>query len=450
MKTILVVDDEKRIREALAGVLRDEGYTVHLAATAEDALRRLAKKRPDLVLLDIWMPGKDGVEALREIKESYPDLPVIMISGHANIETAVKTTKLGAYDFIEKPLSLDKVILTVEHALEQHRLSSENQELRSRELKKFNIIGKSEIINAIKEDIKRAAPTNSWIMITGENGTGKEFIARNLHLYSERAPKPFVEVNCAAIPEELIESELFGHEKGAFTSAISMKLGKFDIADGGTIFLDEIADMSLKTQAKVLRILQEQSFTRVGGTEPIQVDVRVIAATNKNLKDEIKSGNFREDLYYRLNVIPFHMPPLRDRVDDIGLFIEHYIAEFAIRSAKEAPVITDDALVYLLKYSWPGNVRELRNLIERLVIMVPSTEITPVDLPAYIKGTESLEKSSPYATAQLKEARNDFERDFIIMKLKEFNGNISKTAQAIGIERSHLYRKIRSYGIEHD
>ena len=450
MKTILVVDDEVGIREALAGVLKDEGYSVFLAATAEEALRRMAKRRPDLVLLDIWMPGKDGVEALGEIKARYPDLPVIMISGHANIETAVKTTKLGAYDFIEKPLSLEKVILTIEHALEQQRLVEENKELRTRELKKFNILGRSAAIASIQRDIRRAAPTNSWIMITGENGTGKEFVARNLHLYSKRAPKPFVEVNCAAIPEELIESELFGHEKGAFTSAVAMKPGKFDIADGGTIFLDEIADMSLKTQAKVLRILQDQSFTRVGGTEPITVDVRVIAATNKNLRSEIESGNFREDLYYRLNVIPFHMPPLRDRVEDVELFVEHYIAEFALRSSKEPPKVTAEALALLVKYRWPGNVRELRNLVERLVIMVPTSEITAEDLPVYIKGTGSTGTGSPYGTAHLKEARNGFERGFIIKKLKEFNGNISKTAQAIGIERSHLYRKIRSYGIEHE
>jgi two-component system nitrogen regulation response regulator NtrX len=448
MTTILVVDDEKGIREALAGVLKDEGYSVFLAATAEEALRRMVKRRPDLVLLDIWMPGKDGVEALGEIKERYPDLPVIMISGHANIETAVKTTKLGAYDFIEKPLSLEKVILTIEHALEQNRLSAENKELRTRELKRFNIIGKSAVIVAIQEDIKRAAPTNSWIMITGENGTGKEYLARNIHLYSERAPKPFVEVNCAAIPEELIESELFGHEKGAFTSAGAMKPGKFDIANGGTIFLDEIADMSLKTQAKVLRILQDQSFTRVGGTEPITVDVRVIAATNKNLQSEIESGNFREDLYYRLNVIPFHMPPLRDRAEDIELFISQYVAEFSARSSKEPPSVAADAMALLVKYRWPGNVRELRNLIERLVIMVPNTEICAKDLPPYISDADPSGTGSPYATAHLKEARNGFEREFIIVKLKEFNGNISKTASAIGIERSHLYRKIRSYGIE--
>ncbi len=405
---------------------------------------------PDLVLLDIWMPGKDGVETLKEIKERRANLPVIMISGHANIETAVKTTKLGAYDFIEKPLSLEKVILTVEHALEQNRLVEENRELRTRELKKFDIIGRCASITALKEDIKRAAPTNSWVLITGENGTGKEFIARNIHLYSERARRPFVEVNCAAIPEELIESELFGHEKGAFTSAVSSKPGKFDMADGGSIFLDEIADMSPKTQAKVLRILQDQSFTRVGGTEPVTVDVRVIAATNKNLKHEIESGNFREDLYYRLNVIPFHMPALRDRRDDIALFVEYYLGEYAARSAREVPGISAEALALLVAYNWPGNVRELKNLIERLVIMVPSNEITPGDLPAYIRGDATAPRSAPYTAARLKEARNGFEKDFIISKLKEFNGNISKTAQAIGIERSHLYRKIRAYGIEHD
>lgn len=450
MKTVMVVDDEKNIREALDGVLKDEGYSVISAGSAEEAFKRLDQGVPDAVLLDIWLPGMDGTDALKEMKRLYPSVPVIMISGHANIETAVRTTKLGAYDFIEKPLSLDKVILTVEHALEHRRLTEENSLLKSKALLKYGIIGNSKPIQALKSDIKRVAPSNSWVLITGENGTGKEFVARNIHLLSGRSGMPFIEVNCAAIPEELIESELFGHERGAFTSAVAQKKGKFDMADKGTIFLDEIGDMSLKAQAKVLRILQEQTFERVGGTELIKVDVRVIAATNKNLREQIIKGTFREDLYYRLNVIPFHVPPLRERPEDIPLFIEHFLREYSQETTREMLSITDGALDVLSGYEWPGNVRELKNLIERLVIMTPSNTITPEDIPAYIKGAQPAHPTNIFRSNLLKEARRDFEKEFILRKLKEFGGNISKTAESIGIERSHLYRKIRSYGIEQE
>ena len=363
MKTIMVVDDGIDIREALGGVFMDEGYDVTSAGTAEEALKKLESRVPEIVLLDIWLPGMDGIDALKEIKKRHPELPVIMISGHASIETAVKATKLGAYDFIEKPLSLDKVILTVEHALEQRRLVEENNELRVKALARYEIIGNSKAIEELQTAIRRAAPSNSTALITGENGTGKELVARNLHLLSLRSGKPFVEVNCAAIPEELIESELFGHEKGAFTSAVAQKKGKFDLADKGTIFLDEIGDMSLKTQAKVLRILQEQTFERVGGTGRISVDVRVIAATNKNLKEEIIKGAFREDLYYRLNVIPFLVPPLRERAGDIPLFIGHFLREFSRETSREALTVSPEAVGILMKYDWPGNVRELKNVI---------------------------------------------------------------------------------------
>ncbi|MBI5492156.1 MAG: sigma-54-dependent Fis family transcriptional regulator [Deltaproteobacteria bacterium] len=450
MKTILIVDDEKDIREALEGVFKDEGYGVTIAGSAEEALKKLEARAPDIMLLDIWLPGMDGIDALKEIKGRYPSLPVIMISGHANIETAVRTTKLGAYDFIEKPLSLDKVILTVEHAIEHKRLTEENSALKLKAQTKYEIIGVSKSIQNLKSDIARVAPSNSWVLITGENGTGKEFVARNIHLFSNRSGRPFIEVNCAAIPEELIESELFGHEKGAFTSAVAQKKGKFDLADKGTIFLDEIGDMSLKTQAKILRILQEQSFERVGGTEQIKVDVRVIAATNKNLKEQIVKGTFREDLYYRLNVIPFHVTPLRERVEDIPLFIEFFLKEFSRETAREVLIVSADALAVLVNYEWPGNVRELKNLIERLVIMTPSNVITPDDIPSYIKGAAPVQPKNLFRSTLLKEARRDFEREFISRKLKEFNGNIARTAEAIGIERSHLYRKIKSYGIEHE
>ncbi|MBI5233142.1 MAG: sigma-54-dependent Fis family transcriptional regulator [Deltaproteobacteria bacterium] len=447
MTKILVVDDEKDIRDSLEGVLCDEGYEVMLASDAGEAMERI-KLAPDLVLLDIWMSGKDGIEVLKEIKARFKNLPVIMISGHGTIETAVKTTKIGAYDFIEKPLSLDKVMLTIEHALEQKRLVEENMAFKQGVLSGYEIIGQSKVMEALKTDILRAAPANSWVLITGENGTGKEFVARNIHLHSVRAARPFVEVNSAAIPEELIESELFGHEKGAFTGAVAQRKGKFDMADRGTIFLDEIGDMSLKTQAKILRILQEKSFERVGGQTKITVDVRVIAATNKDLTDEIKKGNFREDLYYRLNVIPLHVPPLRERREDIPFFVEHFLGEYSREAAKNPPSMTDGATALLTGYNWPGNVRELRNLIERLVIMTPSGIIKEQDLPDHIRG-ESVESQVPaFDKGTLKEARSDFEKEFILRKLEENGWNIAKTAESIGIERSHLYRKIKGYGIE--
>lgn len=448
MKKIMVVDDEESIRRSLSGVLKDEGFEVILAKDGADTLKKLAANLPDLVLLDIWMPGMDGTEVLQEIKSRYPSLQVIMISGHGNIETAVKTTKLGAYDFIEKPLSLDKVILTINHAIEQKRLEQENNALRIDVESRYEIIGKSKAIEAIKQQIERVAPSNSWVLISGENGTGKELVARNIHLLSSRNKKPFIEVNCAAIPEELIESELFGHEKGAFTGAISQKIGKFELANEGTIFLDEIGDMSLRTQAKILRILQEQKFERVGGVQTIEVDVRVIAATNKNLEDEIKKGNFREDLYYRLNVIPFSIPPLRERREDINMFVDYYLKEFSQETTRGIKEISKDAIAVLERYNWPGNVRELKNLIERLFIMTLSKVITPEDLPSYISTGEEVLPVTVLSKDTLKEARKDFEKEFILKKLEEFNGNISKTADAIGIERSHLYRKIKEFGIE--
>ncbi len=447
MNSILIIDDEKSIRDSLEGVLSDEGYEVGSAASAEAGLKRIASTLPDLVLLDIWLPKMDGIDALREIKKINQYLPVIMISGHGTVETAVKATKLGAYDFLEKPLSLEKVVLTIEHALEQKRLREANRELLQAQMKKYKILGESKSIVELKRGIERVASTNSWVLITGENGTGKELVARNLHFLSNRSTKPFVAVNCAAIPEELIESELFGHEKGAFTGAVSSKKGKFDVADKGTVFLDEIGDMSLKTQAKVLRILEDRTFERVGGTKNITVDARVIAATNKDLNEEIKKGNFREDLFYRLNVIPFYVPPLRERTRDIPIFVNHFLAMFSKDSGRESPSITKESMKWLTSYNWPGNIRELKNLMERLVIMSATPEICDEDIPAYIRGRRgSVEANSLNST--LKEARVEFERDFIIKKLEEFDGNVAQTAKAIGVERSHLYRKMKSYGIE--
>ncbi|NOS35350.1 MAG: response regulator [Deltaproteobacteria bacterium] len=450
MKSVMVVDDERDIRTSLEGVLRDEGFQVSLAQDGEEALKRLEGAVVDIVLLDIWMPGMYGLEVLGKMKERDRDLPVIMISGHGTIDTAVKATKLGAYDFIEKPLSLDKVILIINHALNQRMLSEENRVLREEIAKDYEIIGTSSAIETLKTSIMRVAPTRSWVLITGENGTGKELVARNIHYFSNRSSKPFIEVNCAAIPEELIESELFGYEKGAFTGAVGSKKGKFDMADGGTILLDEIGDMSLKTQAKVLRILQEQRFERVGGTAGIEVDVRVIAATNKDLSEEIKGGRFREDLFYRLNVIPFHIVPLRERRDDIPIFVEHYLRRFSTEIGGADKSIAREALSCLINYPWPGNVRELKNLMERLFIMSPKSEIAADDLPPSIReGRRSVELLPPSPSmGTLREARREFEREFILHKIEEYDGNISKTAEAIGIERSHLYRKMRGYGIE--
>ena len=448
-KSILVVDDEESIRTSLSGVLKDEGFKVSLAGSGMEAIKKVEKELPDLVLLDIWMPGIDGIEVLQRLKAISPGLVVIMISGHGTIETAVQATKLGAYDFIEKPLSLDKIVLTIEHALSFQRLKNENEILRQKIHKDSEIIGNSEAITQLKGQIEAAAPTNAWVLISGENGTGKELVARSIHRKSLRSSNPFIEVNCAAIPEELIESELFGYEKGAFTGAVSQKKGRFDLANEGTIFLDEIADMSLKTQAKILRILQEQQFERIGGTKSIKVDVRVIAATNKDLKAEMEAGNFREDLYYRLNVIPLEVPLLRERVEDIPSLISHFLKEFSIENGMAEKEISKEALETLLEYNWPGNVRELKNVIERLVIMTPAGVIRWDDIPASIrKNSKTQENDLLFAHDSLKAARDEFEKQFIKGKLKEFGDNISKTAEVIGIERSHLHRKIKSLGIE--
>jgi two-component system nitrogen regulation response regulator NtrX len=448
-KRILVVDDEDKIRQSLSGILADEGYEVLEARDGPQALKQMETDPSDLVLLDIWMPGMDGMEILERIKGSTPGLPVIMISGHANIELAVRAVKLGAYDFIEKPLSLEKVLLTVNNALLFSKLEQENRALRQEIQKRYEIVGNSSEIQHLKEQIKIVAPTNGWVLITGENGTGKELVARGIHGLSLRADKSFVEVNCAAIPEELIESELFGHEKGSFTGALTKRRGKFDLANEGTIFLDEIADMSLKTQAKILRILQEQKFERVGGSEMIYVDVRVIAATNRDLKDEILKGKFREDLYYRLNVIPIAVPSLRERKIDIPLLVEHFISNFCLENHKELKKMTPAGMDLMSSYHWPGNVRELKNLVERMVIMTRGHVIDVNDVPAPIREQRKPAVEFSYLEYDLlRDARREFEKRFIMKKLTENEENISKTAEVIGIERSNLHRKIKSYGIE--
>ncbi|MBN2122795.1 MAG: sigma-54-dependent Fis family transcriptional regulator [Deltaproteobacteria bacterium] len=449
-RTILIVDDEASIIQSLDGILSDEGFDVIRATSGLAALEKIDEVLPDLVLLDIWMPEMDGIETLVKIKEAYPSLQVVMMSGHGTIETAVKATKLGAYDFIEKPLSLEKVLLCINNALDYYSLEEEISLLREKEKDRYRITGNSEAIRHLKEQIAIVSPTNAWVLIAGENGTGKELVAHTIHRLSKRSHKPMVEVNCAAIPEELIESELFGHEKGAFTGATTMKKGKFDLAHEGTLFLDEIGDMSLKAQSKTLRILQEQKFERVGGSRTIQVDVRVIAATNKDLEAEIEKGTFRDDLYFRLNVIPMRVPPLRERTEDIPELVREFIKEIAVNTNLETREFSEDAFAVLERYHWPGNVRELKNLVERLVIMTPERTVRGRNIPAPYNqesGTGE-EMESALAAESYKDAKSNFERAFIARKLREFSGNISQTAEAIGIERSNLHRKIKAYGLD--
>jgi len=448
-RTILVVDDEESILRSLEGILEDEGFEVIKADSGLSALKKIEDVMPDLVLLDIWMPEPDGLDTLVKIKELYPHLQVVMMSGHGNIETAVKATKLGAYDFIEKPLSLEKVLLSVKNALDYYRLEEEISLFKEKEKRKYSIIGNSRAIHDLKEQIRIVAPTDAWVLISGENGTGKELVAHTIHRLSRRSRKPMVEVNCAAIPEELIESELFGHEKAAFTGATTMRKGKFDLAHEGTIFLDEIGDMSLRAQAKTLRILQEQKFERVGGSRVIEVDVRVLAATNKDLEAEIGRGTFREDLYFRLNVIPIRVPPLKEHLEDIPELISEFVQEFSRTTNIEPKEFSKDAIGVLNKYEWPGNVRELKNLVERLMIMTRESVVHAKDIPPPFNRSAAfgggLERA--FKSASLREARNEFERVFIESKLREFDWNISQTAEAIGIERSNLHRKIKAYGL---
>jgi two-component system, NtrC family, nitrogen regulation response regulator NtrX len=443
---ILIVDDEESICQSLKAILSDEGYQVLVAGSGEEAVKIVEEEMPQLVLLDIWLPGMDGLETLKAIKEINPQIMVIIMSGHGTIETAVRATKLGAFDFIEKPLSLDKIIILVNNAISLIRLNEENTLLKQKVSHQYELTGTSPQITELKEMISIVAPTNAWILIMGENGTGKELVARSIHHLSLRSHRDIVEVNCAAIPEELIESELFGHEKGAFTGATEKKRGKFDLAHEGTIFLDEVADMSLKAQAKILRILQEKKFERVGGNKLIDLDVRVLAATNKDLEQEMKEGRFRPDLYYRLHVIPLVVPPLRERKEDINPLAERFLLDFTLKEGMEPKKLSEDALTMLMKHDWPGNVRELKNIIERMIILTPSNEITAKDIPL-LSGKEERDAAfgvQSLAADSLKDAKMDFERQFIIKKLEENEGNVSKTAEAIGLERSHLHKKLKS------
>jgi two-component system nitrogen regulation response regulator NtrX len=445
--TVLIVDDEAGVRSALSGVLRDEGYAVEAVDSGEACLDRATRAPYDAIVLDIWLPGLDGLATLARLRERRVDVPVVMISGHGNIESAVRAIKLGAFDFVEKPLSLDKTVLVVGNAVRQRRLEAENTALRARADRRLRMVGESYLMTQLREQIAMAAPTNGRVLIYGENGTGKELVARSIHARSHRRGGAFVEVNCAAIPDELIESELFGHIKGAFTGAVADRRGKFELADGGTIFLDEIGDMSLKTQAKVLRALQEQVVEPVGGTNGVRVDVRVLAATNKDLTAEIRAARFREDLYFRLNVIPIFVPPLRDRPDDIPRLAEHFMAELAQEYGRRPKKLDPSAAAGLQAYRWPGNVRELRNVIERLVIMVPGDTILAADLAFPEGGVVTAADPGRDLSLPLHEARERFERDYILRALAAQQGNISRTAEALGVERSNLYRKMRAFGI---
>jgi two-component system nitrogen regulation response regulator NtrX len=444
---ILIVDDEPDIRRSLSGVLEDEGYTAQAVESGEACLDALRRQSSELVLLYILLPGMDGMEALARIQEMpFPERPVVvMISGHGNIETAVKATKLGAFDFLEKPLSIEKISVVAKNALEHRRLQIENGRLKEGTESRYRIIGESVPMKALRHELALMAGTNGRVLIFGESGTGKELVAHALHAMSPRAPEPFVEVNCAAIPEELIESELFGHIKGSFTSAHETKIGKFQKADGGTIFLDEVGDMSLRTQAKVLRALEEQRFEPVGAGGSVQVDVRVVAATNKNLDEEIERGNFREDLFYRLNVIPFHVPPLRDRREDIPLLADYFLREFTTAYGRKPKELSPEAYRILREYHWPGNVRELRNLIERIVILNPQVRVDARHIPLNVSRRPAERPMDRFGS--LAEVREAVEREYILKKLEETSGNVTRTAELLGLERSNLYRKMKTLGI---
>ncbi len=444
---ILIVDDEPGIRTSLCGVLQDEGYAPSAVHCGEACLEQLSSGF-ELVLLDVWLPGMDGLETLSRIQElPFADRPVVvMISGHGTIETAVKATKLGAFDFLEKPLTIEKVAVVIKNALRHRRLELENLQLKGADNSRYRIVGESVPMKALRQQLALMAGTNGRVLVYGESGTGKELVARAIHAMSPRAAEPFVEVNCAAIPEELIESELFGHRKGSFTGAHEDKIGKFQKAHGGTLFLDEVGDMSLKTQAKVLRALDEQRFEPVGAAESCQVDSRVVAATNKNLQEEIERGNFREDLFYRLNVIPFHVPPLREHAEDIPLLADYFLREFTTAYGRKPKELTPEAYESLRSYHWPGNVRELRNLMERIVIMNPQVRIDVRHVPLP-RSPRAFADRPAEGSGRLQDVRAAVERDYILKKLEETGGNVTRAAELLGLERSNLYRKMRALGI---
>ncbi|MCX5887210.1 MAG: sigma-54 dependent transcriptional regulator [Proteobacteria bacterium] len=447
-KSILIIDDEARIQSSLKEILEDEGFEVFVASDGYEGLKIADEDLPDLVLLDIWMPGIDGIEVLSKLRENLPQIQVIMISGHGTVETAVKATRLGAYDFIEKPLSLEKVILTVNNALSYQKLEEENRLLQQMIDQGYQITGNSKRIRELREQAKTIAPADAWVVIYGENGTGKELLARAIHRQSRRADKPFIEVNCSAIPPDLMENELFGYEKGAFAGAVTKKRGKLDLANEGTLLLDKIGDLPLQIQGKLLSILQEHKFERAGGNRSIDIDVRVIATSTQDLKEKVKGGNFREDLYYLINVVPLHVPPLKERKEDILLLVEEFLKRYSLKNSIKPKTISPEALEKLKKYDWPGNVRELKNLIERLVILSEGSEITASDIPPSIAGHLSTKGKKFLDSESFQSARNDFERQFIVRKLLENNKDIDRTAEAIGIAKKKLNRKLKDLKIE--
>lgn len=444
---ILIVDDEPGIRESLRAVLEDEGYAVETVVSGEECLKAIQRQAFELILLDVWLPGIDGLETLARLRAGASDAAVVMISGHGNIETAVRATKLGAYDFVEKPLSLERTMLVVGNVLAQRKLERASRESVSTERERNVMIGESVAMRALRGQINIVAPSDGRVLIIGESGTGKELVARAIHLSSPRASNPFVEVNCAAIPEDLIESELFGHTRGAFTGATAAKRGKFEAADGGTLFLDEIGDMSLRAQAKVLRVLEENCFEPLGATRTVRVDVRVIAATNKRLDAEIERGSFRADLFYRLNVIPFQIPPLRERLEDVPLLVEYFNERFSIANGKHQKRFSHDAMERLCSHSYPGNIRELRNTIERVCIMHQADDVTAEDLPAFGAPGELSSHEPTFQFPSFREASEAYQREFIRRKLAESDGNVTRAAEAMGVDRSHLYRRLRQLGI---
>ncbi len=448
--SVLVVDDEVNIRKSLAGVLSDEGYRVTDAEDGERALESLSRSLPDAVLLDVWLPGMDGIETLRRIREMFPILPVIMISGHGTIDMAVNAVKGGAFDFIEKPISLDKLLITLSRALEREKLRSENAELKERVEKIHRLTGDSEAMRRLRMEIAAAGPTNASVLIRGENGSGKEIVAREIHRHSRRAEKPFVAVNCAAIPEELIESELFGHERGAFTGAAGMRRGRFELADGGTLFLDEVGDMSPRTQSKILRALEEKSFERIGGGEKVRTDVRILAATNRDLQKEIAAGRFREDLYFRLNVFPVTVPPLREHWEDIPAIAASFVEEVCREQGKEKKTISPEGMRLLMAHSWPGNVRELRNVVERLVILSTGKTVEETTVARVLAADRPSPDSSletAFAKDDFREAADAFEKAYLERKLRENDFNVSRTAEKLGLDRTSIHRKMKQLGI---
>ncbi len=445
MNTILIVDDERGIRETLRGVLEDEGFGVETVESGEACLKAVKTENFSCILLDVWLPKIDGLETLKRLRENGNDSAVVMISGHGNIETAVNATKLGAFDFIEKPLSIEKTVLTVRNAIKQRELERVNANLAEQLNQEYEMIGASIAMRALRKQIAIVAPTDGRVLISGESGTGKELVARAIHAQSKRCNAPFVEINSAAIPEELVESELFGHAKGAFSGAIVAKKGKFELADCATLFLDEIGDMSPRVQAKMLRVLEEQRFEPVGSNTPVKVDVRVISATNKPLDELIENGNFRADLFYRLNVIPFQIPPLRERLEDVPLLVEHFNRKFSADHGKKPKIVTTEAIERLQNYSWLGNVRELRNTIERVVIMHGKQKVSADDLPELNQKNEM--PASTFRFPSFKEANDAYQREFILHKLSEAEGNVTRAADSMGVDRSHLYRRMKNLGI---